>query len=170
VTGKKSSSRRVILLIAAFKLLKGVLLLAAAFGTLKLLHKDVAAEVANVLDMFQINPNHLYIQRLLDKFSGLNDDKLKAISAGAFFYAGLLLTEGTGLALQKRWGEYFSIIVTSSFIPLEIYELVKHPSVAKGFVLLINIAVVAYLVREVRRSPEEYATSSASDPRTAISR
>jgi uncharacterized membrane protein (DUF2068 family) len=76
------------------------------------------------------------------------------LSFGTFFYAALLLTEGVGLALGKRWAEYFTIIVTSSFIPLEIYQIFHHANVAKIVVLLINVAVVWYLALELRRHDE----------------
>jgi uncharacterized membrane protein (DUF2068 family) len=53
--------------------------------------------------------------------------------------------------LGKRWAEYFTIIATSSFIPLEIYEIFHHANITKIVVLLINVAVVWYLVLELRR-------------------
>jgi hypothetical protein len=120
-------------LIAAFKLFKGLVLLAVGIGAVKLLH------------------NH-YFQRLLERFSILDARKLKELSVGTFFYSALLLTEGTGLLLGKRWAEYFTIIATSSFIPLEVYEIAKHVSAAKLVVLLLNIVVVAYLVIVLRRN------------------
>jgi uncharacterized membrane protein (DUF2068 family) len=138
-------------LIGFFKLLKGLILLAAGIGALKLLHKDTAAEFEHWADIFRIDPDNYYIHRLLEKFSTLDDRKLKALGAGTFFYAGLLLTEGTGLLLQKRWAEYFSIIVTSSFIPLEIYEIAKRPDAERVIVLAINIAIVVYLALALRR-------------------
>jgi uncharacterized membrane protein (DUF2068 family) len=82
----------------------------------------------------------------------VDDRKLKALSVGTFFYSGLFLTEGIGLALRKRWAEYLTIISTASLLPLEIYEIVKDVSAAKIVVLLANIAVVVYLVIEVRRT------------------
>ncbi len=47
------------------------------------------------------------------KLLSLDDRKLKAIGAGTFFYAALLLTEGIGLLLRRRWAEYFTVIVTA---------------------------------------------------------
>jgi len=133
-------------LIAIFKLVKGVLLLATGIGALTLLHKDVAEVVAQGVALLRVDPDNRLVHRLLAKLLLVDDRKLEELSAGTFFYAGLILTEGVGLMLRKRWAEYFTIIVTSSFIPLEIYELVKRFSVAKLAVLGINVAVVWYLV------------------------
>jgi uncharacterized membrane protein (DUF2068 family) len=146
------SRSRGLLLIAAFKLFKGLMLLAVGIGALKLMHKDVAVELARWVDLFRVDPGNFFIHRVLAKFSILDDRKLRELSFGTFFYSGLLLTEGVGLGLRKRWAEYFTIVMTTSLIPLEIWELAKGVSWAKIVVLLINVAVVVYLVIELRRN------------------
>lgn len=147
----KSHSRG-LLLIAAFKLLKGFVLLAVAIGALKLLHKDVAAVVEHWINAFRVDPHNHYMHWLLAKLSIVDDRRLKELSLGTFIYSAIFLTEGTGLAFRKRWAEYFTIITTGSFLPLEVYELIKHATIAKGVALIINVAVVVYLVRELRRN------------------
>jgi uncharacterized membrane protein (DUF2068 family) len=137
--------------IAAFKLLKGLALLAVGIGAHNLINKDLDEVVNRWVDYFRIDPNNHYIHRLLERFTNLDPHRLKELSFGTFFYAAVLLTEGVGLAMGKRWAEYFTIIVTSSFIPLEIYEIARHLTVMKVVLLLINLAVVAYLAVEVRR-------------------
>jgi uncharacterized membrane protein (DUF2068 family) len=139
-------------LIAAFKLFKGLVLFAVGIGAVKLLHKDLAFEVERWADIFRVDPNNHFIHRLLEKFSILDERKLRELSVGTFFYSALLLTEGTGLLLGKRWAEYFTIIATSSFIPLEVYELTKRANSPKIIVLLINVVVVVYLVVEICRN------------------
>lgn len=151
VTHNPSKSKG-LLLIAAFKLIKGLALLAVGIGAFRLLHKDVAAEVASWINFFRVDPERVFIHKLLERLSVVDDHTLKELSIGTFLYSGLLLTEGIGLALRKRWAEYFTIIMTTSFIPLEIYELRHHVTTAKIVVLLINIAVVAYLIYELRRN------------------
>jgi uncharacterized membrane protein (DUF2068 family) len=82
----------------------------------------------------------------------VDDRKLKALSVGTFLYSALFLTEGVGLALRKRWAEYLTIVSTASLLPLEIYEIVRQVSALKIIVLLANIAIVIYLIMEVRRT------------------
>jgi uncharacterized membrane protein (DUF2068 family) len=141
-------------LIAAFKLLKGLALLALGVGALHLLHKDVEAMVVHWINVFQVDPHSHYMQLLLLKLSILDDRRLKELSVGTFIYSAIFLTEGVGLALGKRWAEYLTIISTASLLPLEIYELAKHASFGKGLALVINLAVVVYLVFELRRFPK----------------
>jgi len=139
-------------LIAAFKLLKSFALLAVGIGALKLLHTDVAALVEYWIGVFQVDPHNHFIHKLLGKLSILDERRLKELSVGTFIYAAIFFTEGIGLALRKRWAEYFTIIVTSSLLPLEVYVLAKHASIGEVLALLINLTVVAYLVRELRRT------------------
>ena len=72
------------------------------------------------------------------------------LSAGTFFYAALLGIEGVGLLLRKHWAEYFTIFTTGALLPLEMYELAKHVTMVKIIVLVINAAIVWYLVVRVR--------------------
>ena len=141
-------------LIAGFKVFKGLLLLVVAIGALSLLNENVAQQVSEWIAVLGVDPNNHYIHRLLVKFTRVDNAKLEKISAGTFFYSALLLTEGIGLFLRKRWAEYFTIFVTGSLIPIEIYELAKKFSATKVIVLAINALVVIYLVVRVARGDE----------------
>ena len=151
MTGK-ASRRDGLLLIAAFKLLKSVALIAIGIGAHKLLHKDVATVFEQWVSVFRVDPHNHFIDLLLAKLSILDDRRLKELSIGTFVYGGIFLVEGVGLALRKRWAEYFTIISTSSLLPIEIYELTKRVSIGRSFALLINLIVVAYLIVELRRT------------------
>jgi uncharacterized membrane protein (DUF2068 family) len=139
-------------LIAAFKFFKGLALIAVGIGTLNLIHKNVAAQIEEWIELLQVDPQNHYIHRILEKLSKLDARRLKELSVGTFFYSALFLTEGIGLGLRKRWAEYLTIVSTSLFIPLEVYELAKRGTPMKGILLLVNAAIVAYLVKELRRN------------------
>ena len=151
-----TSRQRGLLLIAAFKLLKGVALIAIGIGAHKLLHKDVATVVEQWVSVFRVDPHNHFIHLLLAKLSILDDRRLEELSIGTFVYAGIFLIEGVGLTLRKRWAEYFTIITTSSLLPIEIYELTRRVSIGRTFALLINLAVVAYLIVELRRTRKSH--------------
>jgi len=141
-------------LIAAFKLLKGFALLAVGIGALKLLHKDVASEVERWVNYLRVDPHNHYIHKLLGKLGLLDDRKLKELSVGTFFYSALLITEGVGLALKQRWAEYFTIVSTALLLPLEILEITRHVNFVRIALFLVNIAVVVYLIIEVRKKQD----------------
>ena len=159
----KGAHGRGLWLIAAFKLMKAAAFIAIGVGALRLLHKDVAGEVEHWVNMFRVDPHNHFINWLLTKLEIVDDRRLKELSAGTFAYAGIFLVEGTGLELRKRWAEYFTSIVTGSFIPLEIYELIHHFSVGKLTVVAINGAVVFYLVSRLKRCPSSSSFQSRSE-------
>jgi uncharacterized membrane protein (DUF2068 family) len=145
-----SSDTTVIRLIALFKLLKAITLIAVGVGALKLLHRDMASTLDHWVAVSGLNPGNRWVERAIEKASNLTPAKVKGLGIVSFIYAGLFLTEGIGLWLMKRWAEWFTIIITSSLVPVEIYELYRHPTATKILVLIINIAVVLYLLYRIR--------------------
>jgi uncharacterized membrane protein (DUF2068 family) len=148
----KSSNNAMIRLIAAFKLLKAILLIAVGVGALKLLHQDAAGALDRWVAMLGFDPGNQYVDSALQKLANLPPNKIKGLGVGSFVYAGLFLIEGIGLWMVRRWAEWFTVIVTSSLVPVEIYEIHRHPSPVKILVLIINLAVAGYLAYRIRNS------------------
>jgi uncharacterized membrane protein (DUF2068 family) len=146
----ESSSSFVLVLIGIFKLLKALLLIVVGIGAIKFLHKDVASTVTHWIQVLRVDPDNRYVHGILEKIFRVTPKQLKELSVGTFLYAGLFATEGVGLLLRKRWAEYFTIITTGLFIPLEIFELARHFTVTRLVVGIINVAIVWYLVARVR--------------------
>lgn len=146
----KSSDTRLIRLIALFKLLKAVLLIAVGLGVLHLLHTDVASVLAHWVKMLGLDPGDRYVERLLQKAVALTPSTIRGLGVGSFIYAGLFLTEGIGLWLLKLWAEWLTVIATSSLVPVEIFEIHRHPTVLKVLVLIVNIAVAGFLLYRIR--------------------
>lgn len=147
----KSHGDRALLAIAVFKFVKGLVLLALACGAMNLLHKDVALHVERWLEQLRIDPDNRYIGTLLSKVQLVHTKELKELSALGAGYAALFLTEGIGLLLRQRWAEWLTIIATSSLMPLEIYELIKEFTPLRLLLLLVNAALVLFLVYRVRQ-------------------
>ena len=158
---KKQSSKEpfsfVLFLIGLFKLFKALLLIAAGIGAIKLLHKDLAGTVMHWVQVLRVDPDNRYIHGILVRIFRVTPKQLRELSVGTFIYAGLFLTEGMGLLLRKHWAEYFTIITTGLFIPLEIYELVRHFTVVKLVVTVINVLIVWYLVARVRSRSKRFS-------------
>jgi uncharacterized membrane protein (DUF2068 family) len=136
-----------LLFIGAFKLFKGILLAIAGIAALRLMHADMNSTVNHWIDVLRVDPDNRFIHPLIAKLFVVSPRQLKELGVGTFFYSALLLTEGVGLLLRQRWAEYFTVITTGAFIPLELYELAKHFTLAKLLVLVINVAIVVYLIR-----------------------
>jgi uncharacterized membrane protein (DUF2068 family) len=138
-------------LIALYKLLQAGLLVAVGVGALRLLHKDVADVLGHVARELRMNPEGHLVGFLLDKASLLDDHRLHQISLFLFCYAALGVIEGLGLMLEKVWAEYFTSFITASFLPLEIFELFHRVTWLRVGLLVVNLAVLAYLVSHLIR-------------------
>jgi uncharacterized membrane protein (DUF2068 family) len=136
-----------LLLISIFKILKAVLLLALAIGAIRLIFGDAAENLERWVRRVNVDVKNPFLEAFPSKIDALTPRKLSLVSAGAFVYSALFFIEGIGLLLQKRWAEYFTIVITASFLPFEIYELVAREfSLFKVALLLVNVAVVIYLI------------------------
>ena len=129
------STTPTLILIALFKLAKAIMLIAVGVGAIHLIHKDIADTVAHWVNVLRVDPENRFIHGIVARIFRVTPAQLKAVSAGTFFYAALLLTEGIGLLLRRHWAEYFTVITTAALIPLEVYELIRHLTVAKIVVL-----------------------------------
>jgi uncharacterized membrane protein (DUF2068 family) len=134
-------SDAVLRLIGALKLLKALALIGCGIGLLK-------------IGSYHHDPENRYINHLIAKIGHASPRRIKELGIGCFAYAALFATEGIGLSLRKVWAEYLTTFITTSFIPLEIYELVQHRSWVKAAVIVANIAIVIYLVLRLRRDKQ----------------
>ena len=151
----KRQSSFILILIGLFKLVKAALLITVGIGAIKLLHKDLAETVMHWAQVLRVDPDSRYVHGILVRIFRVTPKQLKELSVGTFFYAGLFLTEGLGLLLQKHWAEYFTIVTTGLFIPLELYELARHFTITKLVVTVVNVLIVWYLVARVRSRSEK---------------
>lgn len=145
----KHSHTALLRLIAAFKLLKAAALIATGIGAFKLIHADVGPVLQHWVAALSFDPDSRFVNHAIQRMTDISPRRFRELGIGSFIYAGLFLTEGIGLWLLKRWAEWYTVIITSSLVPIEIYEIFRHPTAIKILVLLINVAVVLYLVYHI---------------------
>ena len=143
-------SNRILILIAVMKLVKAALLIALGIGALRLLHRDLVNTVMHWIDVLRVDPDNRYVHQLLEKIFNITPKQLKALSIGTFLYAALFAVEGIGLWMRKRWAETVTVITTSLFIPLEVYEIFHHFTITRVVVTVVNLLIVWYLVLRLR--------------------
>jgi uncharacterized membrane protein (DUF2068 family) len=140
-----------LVLIGAFKLAKGVLILALGLDLLRLGPTGIVPTLARWAMRLHIDPDGRHFARAVHAVSGLGGWNVKVVSAALFVDGGLFLVEGVGLTLRRRWAEYFTVIATGSFIPLEAYELARRADIGRAVLLGLNVAIVGYLLWRLRR-------------------
>ena len=143
-----SASEQWIVVIGVWKLLEAALFSILGIGVLKLLH--LHTDLVDVVTRFIIDigrdPEGHFANLILDKVALIDPHRLKQISMAVFAGAGLHAIEGIGLVLRKVWAEYVTLILTASFLPWEIIEILRHTTWIKVALLLVNLAVVVFLV------------------------
>ena len=139
----------VIRLIGVMKLFKAAILIALGLGALSMRHDH--AWLNTWVHAVAADAHGRYVAELLAKVTSFRAHELIEIGVGSLVYAAVFAVEGVGLLLRKGWAEVMTVIITTSFIPLEIYELVEHASWAKIAMIIVNALIVVYLVRRLRR-------------------
>ena len=148
----RESQAAALVTIGAFKLAKSLLLATLALGLLHWAPHDIAAALTRLAVAVHVDPDGRLLSDALHTIAALDARRVTVIRAGLLVYAALFFTEGIGLVLRKRWGEWWGLVVTGSFIPLELYESVRRPGALRIGILLVNLAIVWYLARSLRRA------------------
>lgn len=152
MTASDRSPDRVLRAIAIFKFAKAALLVAVGLGALRLLDPTVASNAQHWLAALAASSDRRVVQRLIALASGLSPGRLEALGIGAFFYATLFTTEGVGLWRGARWAEYLTVIASLSLVPFELVPVLRVVTVPRLVALVVNLAVVAYLIHRLLRA------------------
>ena len=156
----------VLVLIAIFKLVKVALLVAIGVGAFELAGHDTGQTLTRWASHLRVDPENRLFHALLQKTAGVDAKELEELGVGTFVYAIVFAVEGVGLLLKKRWAEYMTVIVTTSFVPLEIWEMTHRPSVAKAITIALNAAIIVYLVIKLKKQRRESSRDARSTSST----
>ena len=135
-----------LILIAVYKAVVALIFAAVGIGAIHLIGKDVDDILANLAADLRFNPESRFVNFVLDKAALLNDPLLRRIGLAAFCYSALGILEAIGLYLEKAWGEYLTLAITASFLPIEIRELMHRFTWLRVGLFVINVVVLCYLV------------------------
>jgi uncharacterized membrane protein (DUF2068 family) len=132
--------------VAVFEAAKGLLVLVAGFGLLSLVHRDAQHAVETVVRHLHLNPARHYPRVFIQAAGRVSSTRLWMLAGGAFAYSLVRFVEAYGLWHLRSWAEWFAILSGGLYLPVEVYELVRHPTPVKTAILLGNLAIVAYLL------------------------
>jgi len=149
--GRTSRRHTGMVAIAVFKLFKGALLLLAGFGLLELMHADMATLFSRVLESLHVNADTRLVHALVLKVDALQPHTVLIAGLVSLGYAALLLAEGIGLWLELSWAAYLTVVSTSALVPFEVYELIERATFPRTILLVVNLVIVLYLVRQLKQ-------------------
>src|ERR1700736_4116545 len=129
----------------------GVLVLAFAANrsTLRPTFYKVIADLQGGVVSGQSHSRHGLLHELDNLFT-TSSTHLHELGGVLLAYAVIEGIEAVGLWYQRRWAEYLTFLVTTSLLPLEIYEIATRTTALKVIAFVITVAVVIYLLRAKR--------------------
>jgi uncharacterized membrane protein (DUF2068 family) len=137
--------------IAAERTVRAVLLVAVGIVLLTHVHENWARDVSNLTHDLGLNPKSNWVQRILHDAAKLNANGAFLFGIVALAYGALEGTEAYGLWKRRRWAEWLTVLATSLLLIPEVWALTKSATVLKVGALVVNVAVVAYLIGRLRR-------------------
>lgn len=155
IVPRHEQSSFILTIVAITKLIEAAMLLAVGFGVHHLMQGNMQAIVLHWTHAVRVDPDNRFAHTLVSKMTGLSPGRLEEIGVGTLLYGTLFAVEGTGLLLKKRWAEYVTIISTAGFLPVEIYEVIQHARLARIVVLVLNAAIVVYLILRLKNTARQ---------------
>ncbi len=153
--GKALRSAFVLRLLAIERFVRGLIVMLLGIAVLQLKSSQVSVrDVVNrdlsalkpFFDQIGWNAQDSGLVHSIEKAINAKGSTLTLVAASLLFYGALQVAEGVGLWKMKRWGEYFAVVATALFLPLEVYELTEKVTLLRVAVLVINVGAVVYLL------------------------
>jgi uncharacterized membrane protein (DUF2068 family) len=149
--------------VAAYKIVKAVVMLMVGSLVMGLVHHNAAETVAHWLRRLNLDPSHLIVRRALAHLAHVNDAKLRWTGLTAYAYMVLYLVEGVGLWMDRRWAEWLTVIAGLLLVPFEVFELIRHPRGTLALVLIGNLLIVAFMYHRVREKTAKHARPTSAE-------
>jgi len=88
-----------------------------------MIHSDISGIVEHWITVFRMDPDNRYFHLLLQKLAHISPEQLRAASVVRFLFSAAPYG-GHRIMVRSAGGrKYLTVIATSSFVPLELYEL-----------------------------------------------
>jgi len=144
-------SDKTVRLVAYLEAAKGLIVLATASGLVALIHRNVYDLAATLIEHAHLNPASKYPQIFLDAAAKMGDSRLLLLAAGAALYSVVRLVEAYGLFFERAWAEALAAASGAIYVPFEVAGLLRQPSWHGAALLILNILVVALMIRAMLR-------------------
>ncbi|MCV7378108.1 hypothetical protein BST11_01935 [Mycobacterium alsense] len=149
--GKALRQATIIRALGVERLFRAVVIALAAYAVWKFrgARGAIQATLDRDLPIFRaagFKVDQMTIVHELEKALATKPSTLALLTLMLAVYALIEVIEGVGLWLLKRWGEYFAVVATSVFLPLEIHDLAKGITMTRLVTFTINVAAVIYLL------------------------
>src|SRR5204862_3969134 len=108
--------------------------------------RDAADRLDGVASNTGPHASHDALSRELHRIAELRQGTITTLAITASAYCIVEGVEAVGLWKERRWAEYLTVVATGGFLPFEIRELLDRVSVLRIGALIVNLAILVYLV------------------------
>jgi uncharacterized membrane protein (DUF2068 family) len=133
-------------IVAIFEASKGILVILVGLGIFSLVHHSAQNAGEAVVQHLHLNFLREHPRILIYAAAHLDNSHLRILALIALVYATIRFIEAYGLWHMRNWAEWFAIVSGGIYLPFELYELIRHATVVKAIILVVNAGIVAYLV------------------------
>ena len=137
-----NKSKTALRALAIYEGLKGALVLLAGFGALSLVHHNVRLVAEALVGRLHVNPSSGFAHSFIEASDKMTDVGLWLMVGIGFLYACLRIIEAYGLWFERTWAEWLAIVSCGIFLPIELYELLKHFTLVHVSAVGVNLLVI----------------------------
>jgi uncharacterized membrane protein (DUF2068 family) len=163
ITGSYPAQRRLLRVVAAFELVKGLFVMLIGLSAILLVHKDAWVIAESLLALFHVSTDRHWAQVFLDFADNLTDARLWMAAQLAFSYTALRFAEAYGLWKERTWAEWLAFVSGTLLLPLEIRGLLRGITLVRSGLFLANLAIVIYMLFVLRAGRLHRAVLRASE-------
>ena len=132
--------------IILFKIFKGIVFLLFGIAALRLMHSGALPSAREIAHFLAVSPENQVIRKIAEAARGITPIEAHRIAIGALVASAVFFAEAAFLAAEIWWSPYFTIVLTASGIPFEIWEIFHRPAAFRRYLLLaVNVAILLYL-------------------------
>jgi uncharacterized membrane protein (DUF2068 family) len=152
--------------IILFKYFKALVFGLFGVAALRLSHLAGMPSVTELARFFRMSPEREIIQRMASVFAAITPGQAIGIGVLSLVVAAVFGAEATLLAFRIWWSTYFTIVLTATGIPLEIFEIIRKPVGLRRYLLLaVNAAILVFLWRRRNEFREDFPEPSVAEKR-----
>lgn len=140
------SHRRGLRTVATVEATKGIIVLVAGFGLLALLGHTGERAATHLVASLHLNPAHRYPHIFIEALARLDDARLWGLASLAALYSSVRFIEAYGLWHARVWAEWLAALSGGIYVPFEIHALMTQATWWKAATLIVNLAIVGYMV------------------------
>jgi uncharacterized membrane protein (DUF2068 family) len=145
------SSLRRLRFIAITEVVKGIVTLLGVGSITWLSHRQ-PHQIEAFFDSLPLNPDGTLVRFAVSSLDRVQDIPLWLIASLLLAYCTMRFGEAWGLWWNRLWASWLGALSGAIYIPFEIADLVRKPTLWIWLVLIFNLAVVGILAANVVRT------------------